>query len=87
MVHVGDRALTLDNFSDILYKEKEVVLDTQTVEKVEANFSFYKNSLPINLFTVSIRVLALWRSIRLVKKICCNFSTISSGAIVRAAAI
>ena len=40
MVHVVDRALTLDNFSDILYKDKEVSLDTQTVEKVEVNFQF-----------------------------------------------
>ena len=40
MVHVGDRALSLDNFSDILYKDKEVSLDTQTIEKVEVNFQF-----------------------------------------------
>ena len=40
MVHVGDRALSLDNFSEILYKNKEVTLDTQTVEKVEVNFQF-----------------------------------------------
>lgn len=40
MVHVGDRALNLDNFSDILYKGKELLLDTQTVEKVEENFRF-----------------------------------------------
>jgi len=40
MVHVGDRALSLDNFSDILYKEKQVALDTLTIEKVNVNFSF-----------------------------------------------
>lgn len=40
MVHVGERALTLDDFSDILYKNKEVSLDAQTVEKVELNFQF-----------------------------------------------
>ncbi|HMK05648.1 MAG TPA: aromatic amino acid ammonia-lyase [Ferruginibacter sp.] len=40
MVHVGDRALSLDNFSDILFKEKNVVLDEQTVEKVDTNYRF-----------------------------------------------
>jgi len=40
MVHVGDRALSLDSFSDILFKEKAVVLDEQTVEKVDINFRF-----------------------------------------------
>lgn len=40
MVHVGDRALSLDNFSDILYKDKMVSLDTLTVEKVDVNFRF-----------------------------------------------
>ena len=42
MVHVGDRALSLDNFSDILYKEQQIVLDTLTIEKVDVNFSFLK---------------------------------------------
>lgn len=40
MVHVGDRALSLDNFSDILFKGKDVVLDGQAIEKVGANFRF-----------------------------------------------
>src|SRR6187549_2057262 len=40
MVHVGDRALSLDNFSDILYKGAAVALDESTVEKVDVNFRF-----------------------------------------------
>ena len=40
MVHVGDRALSLDNFSDILYKEQQIALDALTIEKVDSNFSF-----------------------------------------------
>lgn len=40
MVHVGDRALTLDDFSNILYKNKAVSLDVKAVEKVEENFGF-----------------------------------------------
>ncbi len=40
MVHVGDRALSLDNFSEILYKDKQVSLDKQTIEKVDVNFRF-----------------------------------------------
>lgn len=43
MVHVGDRALSLDDFSNILFKGKEVVLDTQAVEKVDVNFRFLQN--------------------------------------------
>ena len=43
MVHVGDSALSLDDFSDILFKGKEVVLDTQALEKVATNFRFLKN--------------------------------------------
>ena len=43
MVHVGDRALSLDDFSDILFKEKKVALDKKTVEKVDVNFRFLKN--------------------------------------------
>lgn len=42
MVYVGDRTLSLDNFSEILFKEKEVVLDEQKVEKVEVNFNFLR---------------------------------------------
>jgi histidine ammonia-lyase len=42
MVHVGDSALSLDKFSSILYKEKEVALDETTVEKVGVNFKFLK---------------------------------------------
>lgn len=43
MVHVGDSALSLDDFSDILFKGKEVVLDTRALEKVDTNFRFLKN--------------------------------------------
>ena len=42
MVHVGDKALTLDNFSEILYKGKKLTLDEQAVEKVDVNFNFLK---------------------------------------------
>lgn len=40
MIHVGDSALTLNAFSEILFKEKEVLLDEAAVEKVAANFKF-----------------------------------------------
>ena len=43
MVHVGERALSLSDFSDILFKEKEVVLDKSALEKVEVNFNFLKS--------------------------------------------
>jgi histidine ammonia-lyase len=43
MIHVGERALTLNDFSEILFKEKEVVLDKAAVETVEVNFQFLKS--------------------------------------------
>ena len=43
MVHVGERALSLSDFSDILFKEKEVVLNKSALEKVEVNFNFLKS--------------------------------------------
>jgi histidine ammonia-lyase len=43
MIHVGERALSLNDFSDILFKEKEVVLDRVAVEKVDINFQFLKS--------------------------------------------
>ncbi|MEJ7587126.1 MAG: aromatic amino acid ammonia-lyase [Ferruginibacter sp.] len=43
MVHVGDGALTLDDFAEIIFKEKEVMLDTAAMEKVGVNYSFLSN--------------------------------------------
>ena len=43
MIHVGERALSLNDFSDILFKEKEVVLDKAAVEKVGVNFQFLQS--------------------------------------------
>jgi histidine ammonia-lyase len=43
MIQVGERALSLNDFSAILFKEKEVVLDKAAVEKVAINFEFLKS--------------------------------------------
>ena len=43
MVHVGDEALSLTDFSNILFKGKKVVLEKAAVEKVEINFRFLKS--------------------------------------------
>jgi len=40
MVPVGQSTLTLNDFSDILFKGKKVVLDGPALEKVATNFSF-----------------------------------------------
>ncbi len=42
MIHVGERTLSLNDFSEILFKGKEVVLDKAAVEKVDVNFQFLK---------------------------------------------
>ena len=43
MIDVGVSVLSLSDFSDILFKEKEVVLNKVAVEKVETNFQFLKS--------------------------------------------
>ncbi len=43
MIHVGERILSLNDFSEILFKDKAVVLDKAAVEKVELNFQFLKS--------------------------------------------
>jgi len=43
MIFFGQRALSLDDFSDILFREKEVALDESALEKVDTNFRFLQN--------------------------------------------
>jgi histidine ammonia-lyase len=43
MVNIGGRALSLDDFFEILFKEKQIVLDGEAVKKVDTNFHFLKN--------------------------------------------
>jgi histidine ammonia-lyase len=43
MIQVGGRAVSLNDFSAILFKEKKVALDKTAVEKVAANFQFLKS--------------------------------------------
>ena len=42
MINVGEKALSLDDFSDILFKGKAVVLNKKAIEKVKVNFEFLK---------------------------------------------
>jgi len=42
MIKVGGAALSLNDFSAILYKDKKVVLDKDAVGKVDVNFQFLK---------------------------------------------
>jgi histidine ammonia-lyase len=43
MIFLGQRTLTLNDFSDILFKEKEVALDESALEKVNTNFRFLQD--------------------------------------------
>ena len=43
MINVGGSALSLDDFSGILFKGKTVALDKSAVEKVNVSFQFLKN--------------------------------------------
>ncbi len=43
MVHVGEEALSLTDFSNILFKGKKIVLEKAAVGKVEVNFRFLKS--------------------------------------------
>jgi histidine ammonia-lyase len=42
MIHVGEKTLSLNDFSEILFKEKKVVLDAAAIKKVEENHDFLK---------------------------------------------
>ena len=43
MILLGQRALSLDDFSDILFKEKKVAFDESALKKVDVNFRFLQN--------------------------------------------
>ncbi|MEO8583630.1 MAG: aromatic amino acid ammonia-lyase [Flavitalea sp.] len=43
MIQVGENAISLEDFSEILFKEKKIALDEKAVEKVDENFRFLKN--------------------------------------------
>ena len=43
MIFLGQSTLSLDNFSDILFKEMEVALDESALKKVNTNFRFLQN--------------------------------------------
>ncbi len=43
MVDIGSRNLSLQNFSDIVFKEDPVVLNSAALDKVEASFQFLKH--------------------------------------------
>lgn len=43
MIYVGERVLSLEDFSNILYKNKKVKLVKVAVEKVEENYQFLKH--------------------------------------------
>lgn len=40
MIYIGGELLSLNDFSEILFKEKKVILNTAAVEKVNLNFEF-----------------------------------------------
>src|SRR5580765_6045682 len=43
MIFLGQRTLSLNDFSDILFKEEEVALEESALEKVNTNFRFLQN--------------------------------------------
>src|ERR1700760_3873245 len=42
MISVGQSALSLDDFSELIFKHKEVALDKAALNKVNTNFEFLK---------------------------------------------
>src|SRR5271165_1064434 len=42
MIIVGQSALSLNNFSDLIFKQREILLDEAALKKVELNFEFLK---------------------------------------------
>ena len=42
MIIVGQSTLSLNDFSELIFKQKEIVLDEAALKKVEVNFNFLK---------------------------------------------
>jgi len=42
MIHVGQNALSLNDFSDLVFKHKKIALDDAALQKVNTNFEFLK---------------------------------------------
>ena len=42
MINIGAGTLSLNDFSEILFKKREIILDKAAIEKVELNFQFLK---------------------------------------------
>ena len=42
MIHVGQSALSLNDFSDLIFKQNEVALDAAALTKINTNFEFLK---------------------------------------------
>jgi len=42
MILVGQSTLTLQQFADLIFKQKEIKLDEAALQKVEVNFKFLK---------------------------------------------
>jgi histidine ammonia-lyase len=74
MVHVGDGALSLTDFSNILFKENEVVLAKTSLEKVDESFRFLK-SFSFNKLIYGINTgFGPWPSIRSARRTFCNYN-------------
>ena len=43
IIEVGGRSISLEDFSDILFKQNKIVLDNNAVEKVNENYKFLKS--------------------------------------------
>lgn len=46
MINVGEAALSLESFAEIMFKGKPVGLDAKALDKVAVNFRFLQDSLP-----------------------------------------
>ena len=42
MIKIGDRALILENFYDIIYNGEEIDLDQEALNNVQGSFDFLK---------------------------------------------
>ena len=42
MIRVGERNLSIEDFAEVLFKGKAVVLDDKAVKKVQENYRFLK---------------------------------------------
>jgi len=85
MIPVGRNDLSLDDFSDLLFKRQAIVLDGSALEKVDANFRFLQDFSAGKLIYGINTGFGPMAQYKVENENLCSFNIILSAAIAQAA--